>query len=530
MRKQIFIWLSLFLLAVAGCQSATLTPAPPQVTRPGLTIYPSWTPTTEPSKTPVPSPTRTPVPSLTFTATLSPTPRQVPVYEPGTVISVDWVMDEGNNILHDLIVFTSAWLSPFNITDEQTRAQDGGIRLWAFSPDGRKSGRLTFDDVPFAAYFSSQAGQKPIFIEYGVFFNHPDVLGVQLPRECYGWLPEDEASLLEAADVEPCSDFRFSLDGRYVAFFFGPTVCSRGMLLLDTATSQTVFRTKPGTTSGFEFLKNGKLLYTDTHCEGGTLRLLDPATGESVHLGTLGEMRWNQAHDAFVMAVSPYHGASGAVWGYNVSSESIFLPEPETWELDDHAIWAPDGAHVLFQHRPLSISQDELYSFTAPRQIIRVDAQTGEQQVLAGDQEHDYHLCAAPDRMCDQWAGDWVQVRRYPFHAAEIPYTDDFYDDPRLTCLLYGNDCPFQAELLALNWRTGELVPWDASSLPVSTSASPTPTPLPGPDLSRTPVYADPDGKYAFYLGLDARSLWLVAADGSSELWVRDGAGFYYLP
>ena len=530
-KLRLCLFLALLAVLVVACQAATPTASPlPTKPRPGLTIYPSWTPTLAPTGTPVPTATRTTIPSLTPTVTISPTPRLIPVYEPHTALSVDWVLDPSNNILHDLIVFPSSWLSPFNISTEQPEAQDGGMRLWAFSPDGQKGGRLTFDDVPFAAYFPTQAGQKPVFVEYGVYFNHPDIQSVELPRECYGWLPEDEAYMLEGADAEACSDFRFSADGKYVAFFFGPTICSRGMMLLDTTSGEVLYRSPAGKTAGFEFLANGKVIYIDAHCEGGTVHLLDPRTGEGRQLGTVGSISWNPQHTALVVAVSPYHGASGTVWGYDVGSDSVFLAEPQEWQLDDHPVWAPDGIHLLFQHRALSISLDEVYSFTGPRQIISVDSQTGEQQVLAGDDNYDYHLCASPNYQCDTWVGDWVQVRRFPFHATDIPFTDDFYYDERVTCLMYGNDCPFQVELFALNWQTGELLPWDETALPTATPASPPPTPVPGPDMDALPIYADPEGKYAFYVGTDGRSLWLVAADGTSEMWVRDGVGFLYLP
>jgi len=303
------------------------------------------------------------------------------------------------------------------------------------------------------------------------------------------------------------------------------------MMLIDTTTGEVIYRSPAGKTAGFEFLSNGKIIYINAHCEGGTMNLLDPRTGEERLLGTAGSILWNPQHTALVVSVTPYHGASGAVWGYNVTSDTVFLAEPETWQLDDHPIWAPDSRHVIFQRRLLTISADELYSFTGPRQLISVDSQTGEQQVLAVAEDFDYHLCALPNYACDTWYGDWVQVRRFPFHTADIPFTDDFYYNTRVTCLMYGTDCPFQVELLALHWQTGEQIRWEESALPSATPVPvPLPTPVPGPDLSLQPVYAHPEGLYAFYVGMDGSSLWLVAEDGTSELWVRDGEGFLYLP
>ncbi len=98
-------------------------------------------------------------------------------------------------------------------------------------------------------------------------------------------------------------------------------------------------------------------------------------------------------------------------------------------------------------------------------------------------------------------------------------------------CLAYGLDCAASAELFALNYRTGELVPWDQFTLPTpAPTATPSPTPLPGPDLTRQPVYTHPSGRYAFYVGLDGHSLWLEPQEGDPVLWVNDGTNFVYIP
>jgi len=91
--------------------------------------------------------------------------------------------------------------------------------------------------------------------------------------------------------------------------------------------------------------------------------------------------------------------------------------------------------------------------------IIRVSATTGERKVLVSDPRYDYHFCAAYS-WCDNWYGDWIQVRRFPFEQQTLALFD-----PATDCLGYGEDCDEPPELFALNWRTGELIPWGEISL-----------------------------------------------------------------
>lgn len=57
----------------------------------------------------------------------------------------------------------------------------------------------------------------------------------------------------------------------------------------------------------------------------------------------------------------------------------------------------------------------------------------------------------------------------------------------------------------------------------------PVPTPIPWPNL-RAPVYVDPAGRYALYVGLDGRSLWCVQPGQAPAEWVEHGEVFFYVP
>jgi len=105
-----------------------------------------------------------------------------------------------------------------------------------------------------------------------------DLGTVQLPEECteppYEGIPPP-------GWFEPCSDFSFSADGRYLGFFFGPETCGRGIYVLDTQAGEAVYGTDLGGGHRFEFMVNGKVLLGIGHCEGGSMYLLDPETGNA---------------------------------------------------------------------------------------------------------------------------------------------------------------------------------------------------------------------------------------------------------
>jgi hypothetical protein len=205
----------------------------------------------------------------------------------------------------------------------------------------------------------------------------------------------------------------------------------------------------------------------------------------------------------------------------------------EEWQINDQPFWMPDGVRLLYQHRAQknieSVRPGIVVTTTFGASEIRVvDTVSGQERVLVGDPRYDYHLCAA-FRDC-RWEGDWIQVRRVPFHPQEYPSHPDL--PPRVwDCLLLGDKCPDPVDRLALNWRTGELMPWDKAPRPTSTP-KPTPTVTPGPDskLATASIYSDPAGRYNLYTSQDGRNLWCVAtATGAAVRWVADGQHFMYI-
>ena len=440
--------------------------------------------------------------------------------------------------IHDAILFVSA-------ADKLTQGSGGHLaapafggsppvaQLWAVSPDGRRAGRLTNDAGGAGVYVSP--GEFPTVIILStnqLLLDDKRVRQIPLPPEC-----DSPAGTPAGEPWLPCRDYKFSPDGRWAAFSWGPDVCGRRLALKNLLTGQA--QIDPGGLKRgihwFRFLPNGQMLVATGHCEGGAVSLLDLDAQALRQLGVEGGggeggLIWNAGGTAFAVSTSDYPGWTWAVWGYNVATGRLFLHEE--WQVNDQPLWMPDGVRLLYQHRAQKNIESGrpgiVVSTTFGASEIRVvDAMSGQERVLVSDPRYDYHLGAA-FRDC-RWEGDWVQVRRVPFHPQEYPSPDL---PPRVwDCLLLGDKCSDPVDRLALNWRTGELLPWDKVPLPTPTPrATPTVTPGPGPHLSPAPLYRDPLGRYNLYTEQDGRSLWCVTtATGAAVRWVADGQHFMYI-
>jgi hypothetical protein len=520
-------WFSLVLIIAAlilsSCgKMANANPAPPTTASTILPTNPVAT--TSPPTAPV---TFTPSPLPTLTTTIPPTPMAQPPY-PELIIrrELPTLAPSGSVGLHNLIVFRSTAGMPFAFPPEHsgglTRFGSPGFGyLWAISPEGQSAGRISPDGYDFDLYLSPDG--KPQFIENGFTLNQLSIQPVTLPDVC-NQAPAGET-------LVNCDQVHFSPDGRYLGFRYGQDSCGRSLRLIDRRTGETILDLK-GRVHTYSFLSNGKVSINAGHCEGSYTTFFDPFTRQTQKGGGVGVQVWNLAHSIFVEAESDYSGSSSNVWGYRMAISKVFYPIPTVegrMRYDDHVIFMPDDKRFIFQHLNYGIdSANTQATFDTPVQIVRYDPYKEQPTILASDPAYNFRLCQFDGASnCPlQWFGDWIQVQRLPFVEQKAPsaWLGGGIDVVQ-QCLIFGVQCPVQPDLMALNAYTGELQPWNPTVLPL---AYPTPTPTPGP--TGVPVYKDPNGLFALYIGADGKSLWMAPKDGPAVLWVTDGEGFVYLP
>jgi hypothetical protein len=478
-RWAIALALSLALVLVgSGCGAVELVPPTPVSVQPAATVIPTWTPTPAPTWAPVPTPTPTG--------------------------------------LHGRIVFVrestiGKGLAPVS-------------NLWAVHLDGSRLEQWTFDPGGIGLFYSSEPSPHLIFAS-------ATQLAVDTSK--LRWIPLPERCAQRDELGPACFDVMFSPTGRYVTFVMFPAPEIRGcwgdLQVMDTTTLQVV---KSVPSAGLRsWITDTVALVVWGHCEGSRVYALDLETGEMEGLGEGGAEYWSPDHTAFVTVAEPYPGPWRHIWAYDVEKLSLIRSEQGAGNfLEDSPCWTPDGSRVLYTRQ--SLIYTDYYTVTiGPRQVMMLDRDSGDERMVLGDVDHDYFIgWWYLGRWTCTWQGDWlpVQVTSYRTVTTSIdPWGKDF---AVLNCVLYGQHCP-DAEFLALNWRTGEMVPWEEAPLPTPTPApTPTPTPTSGPDLAATPIYVDPGGAFALYPGPGGVGLWRVPAEGESVVLIEDGHYFVYVP
>jgi hypothetical protein len=239
-----------------------------------------------------------------------------------------------------------------------------------------------------------------------------------------------------------------------------------------------------------------------------------------------GELSWDPTRQAALVQVKGESPLLSALWGFNLETSRAILWPEQGKVMQDTAIWLADGRHFVYQHRNIRYDKVSGNAYLdSPRQIILMDAWTRAQQLIAFDGGYDYHLCRTEGEPCLQNYGDWLKVMRTPFQPGGLKLSDPGMAT-KARCALFGFDCMQPADEFALNWKTGEMLPWNevlpAAAEPTAAASQ--------PDQSGAPVYLDPGGAFALHTSADGRSLWYVPSGGEPVLWVTDGKGFVYVP
>lgn len=478
---------------------------------------PTWKPTPTISATPISTVSLTP----TSMSKGMPTPTGLLALRPSTILYPD-SLDDPNLLFRDLILFTSRSSMPmphvltrYALTEAEQPFAFNTSQIWVFSPDGQSAGLITDPDADLyngdriAIHFSTDLQEKHLYASGQIDLYADQFQKVPLPDLCND-------------PTTQCDGFRFSPDGKYLGFYFGPEECGRGMMILDARTGAIVHMEEAGG-HRFDFLSEGKIWLASGHCQGGGVMILDPSRRLYNSAGpepVSGFIRTSADGAAFVINAHDYQGMESTITAYDLHANQVFLSDRGVVE---NVVWTADGSHFLYERAAVTRSAEGPVSF-GPMEIL-IAPRNARPRSLVSDPRYDFHLCQ--DRLGEgcEWVGDWIQVRRFAKRLVQInPDVLDF-------CLLYGMDCPGETTALALNWRTGEVVLWDQAPLPPPTETpAPTPEHLTGPDLSQLPVYVDPEGRYAYYVGHNRNSLWLVSKEGDPILWVQDGENFVYLP
>jgi len=409
-----------------------------------------------------------------------------------------------------LVLFTSKSADPLAQTDAGSLAADSPERyLWAVAVDGTRAGRITPEGSAGALVEAAYPENQALVLADGFDFDTQALSGLPLPEACQGG---------------GCSDFQFGLQGRTFAYLSGEDTCGRTLTLVERANNQ-VLNTWQGV-AWYYFYGVGSMILAQGGCDQRYVYHYIPNTGQQASISPEGEMSWDPAHRAALVQLTGDSPAENGLWGFNLETSAPILWSDQGKIMQDTPIWLDDGHHFVYQHRGIRYDpvSGNVY-LDGPRQIVLMDAYTRSQQLIGFEQGYDYHLCQTQGEPCEQVYGDWLKIYRTPFTAGGIKLGDAAYATIN-RCALFGYDCLKPSEEYALNWKTGELLPWSEAGVSLPSE----PVDLTQPDLSTEPVYTDAGGDFALYTSFDRRGLWYVPVAGDPVQWVTDGENFVYIP
>lgn len=430
--------------------------------------------------------------------------------EPTAVVDPELSAEDG---FSGLVLFTSESGDPFAVSDAGKVSLDKPVRhLWAISTDGLRAGRLSPEGFSSALAETSRPEGKPLLIAGGVESASESVLSVALPEECREGGPA------------ACSGFQFGLQGLTYAYLSGEDSCGRRLTLVERS-NRSVLNTWEHV-AWYRFNKDGGVLVSLDNCSSRYLYQYIPNTESQSGMAPDGEITWDPSRKAGLVQVKGAAPVLSALWGFNLDTNAVILWPEQGKVMQDSLIWLEDGRHFVYQHRAVRYDKTSGNAYLdGPRQIILMDAWTRAQQLIGFKGEYDFHLCETEGEACEQPYGDWLKVTRTPFQPGGLKLSDPA-EAAAARCALFGLGCAKPAEVFALNWKTGELIPWAEANLPAPQDAPA----FPPPDRSADSVYTDPGGAFALYTSQDGHTLWYVPASGDPVLWVTEGDNFVYVP
>jgi hypothetical protein len=410
--------------------------------------------------------------------------------------------------LNGLVLFTSLSSDPFKSSPAGKNLPQ---YLWAISPDGSRSGRLSPDGFASALVPVSKPEGKILVMANGLELSGDAVKTTLPPEACQG-------------SSSACSGFEFGLQGRTYAYFAGDSSCGKTMSLVERA-SGNVLNTWENV-SWFHFNQDGGLVISISDCSSSYVYQYIPNTSVQSGMAADGDISWDPSGRAALVQISAAAPVLSALWGFNLDTNRAILWHEQGKVMQDSPIWLADGHHFVYQHRTIRYDKTSGNAYLdGPRQIILMDAWTRAQHLLAFQGGYDFHLCPTEGKPCKQLYGDWLKITRTPFQPVGIKLGSQA-EIAKARCPLYGLDCMKPAEEFALNWKTGEMLPWAEANV---SSTGPSPE-YPAADQASTPVYADPDGAFSLYTSADGHVLWYVPATGDPRVLVAEGENFVYVP